>query len=67
MRSDLEVSPLQLRSIAPDRQPRLPLPGSEERWPEEVWEELPPEVQRDALHYLARLLIRWLSGLEYRR
>ncbi len=58
---NLEVSPLQIPSIAPIRQPRLPLPGSE-TWPEEVWDALPPEVQRVALHHLARLLIRWFSS-----
>jgi len=57
---------LQSPSITATRQPRLPLPGSEEAWLEEVWEALPADVQRNALHQLARLLIRWFAALERR-
>jgi hypothetical protein len=46
-------------SIAPIRQGRLLPPNPEEAWPEDVWEVLPAEVQRDVLHVLARLLIRF--------
>ena len=62
----LKVSPLPSPSIAVIRQPRLPLTGSEETWPEEVWESLPVQVQRDALHHLAQLLVRWFATLERR-
>ena len=48
-------------SIAPIRQPRLLPLSSDEAWPEDVWDVLPPEVQRDALQVLARLLIRWYA------
>jgi hypothetical protein len=48
-------------SIAPIRQPRLLPPSSDEAWPEDVWDVLPPEVQRDVLQVLARLLIRWYA------
>ena len=53
-------------SIAPIRQPRLLPPNSEEAWPDDVWDVLPPDVQRDVLHVLARLLIRWYAQLERR-
>ena len=58
---------MQSRSIQTTRQPRLPLPGSEETWLEEVWETLPPDVQRDALHQLARLLVSWFGAQERRQ
>jgi hypothetical protein len=29
-----------------------------------VWDVLPPEVQHDVLHMLARLLTRWFGDLE---
>jgi len=48
-------------SIAPIRQPRLLPPSSDEAWPEDVWDVLPPEVQRDVLQVLARMLIRWFA------
>ena len=64
---NLKVSPLPSPSIAVIRQPRLPIVGPEETWPEEVWEVLPPDVQREALHYLARLLIRWFAERERRQ
>jgi hypothetical protein len=51
-------------SIAPIRQPRLLPPNPDEAWPEDVWEILPTEVQRDVLHLLARLLIRWFAQTE---
>ncbi len=53
-------------SIAPIRQPRLLPPSSDEAWPEDVWDVLPPEVQRDVLQVLARLLIRWYALMERR-
>jgi len=53
-------------SIAPIRQPRLLPPTPDEAWPEDVWDVLPTDVQRDALHVLARLLIRWLAQVERR-
>jgi len=53
-------------SIAPIRQPRLLLPNPDEAWPEDVWDVLPPEVQRDVLHLLARLLTRWFVQVEQR-
>ena len=53
-------------SITPIRQPRLLPPDPDEAWPEDVWEVLPPEVQDDVLHVLARLLIRWYAQLERR-
>ena len=64
--SNLEVSPLPQSSIAPIRQPRLLPPNPDEAWPEDVWDVLPCEVQRDVLHVLARLLIRWLAQTERR-
>jgi hypothetical protein len=48
-------------SIAPIRQPRLLPPSSDEAWPEDVWDVLPSEVQRDVLQVLARLLNRWYA------
>jgi hypothetical protein len=48
------------------RQPRLLPPNPDEAWPEDVWDVLPTEVQRDVLHVLARLLIRWLAQMEPR-
>jgi len=51
-------------SIAPVRQPRLLPPNADEAWPEDVWDALPPEVQRDVLHILARLLTRWFGQVE---
>ena len=66
MRSNLEVSPLLEPSIAPIRQPRLLPPSTDEAWPEDVWDVLPPDVQRDVLHVLARLLTRWLGDAERR-
>lgn len=53
-------------SLAPVRQPRLLQPNPDEAWPEDVWDVLPAEVQRDALHVLARLLTRWLGDVEQR-
>jgi hypothetical protein len=53
-------------SIAPIRQPRLLAPNPDEAWPEDVWDVLPLEVQRDVLHVLARLLIRWHAQVERR-
>ena len=53
-------------SIAPVRQPRLLPPSPDEAWPEDVWDDLPAEVQRDVLHALARLLIRWFAQVERR-
>ena len=53
-------------SIAPVRQPRLLPPNADEAWPEDVWDALPPEVQHDVLHVVARLLTRWLGQLEQR-
>jgi hypothetical protein len=50
----------------PIRQPRLLPPTPDEAWPEDVWDVLPTEVQRDVLHVLARLLIRWLTQVEPR-
>src|SRR4051812_8026027 len=50
--------PLPQSSIAPTRQPRLLSPNPDEAWPQDVWEVLPPEVQGDVLHVLARLLGR---------
>jgi len=61
-----EVSPLPQSSIAPIRQPRLLPPNADEAWPDDVWDVLPPDVQRDALHVLARLLIRWYAQVERR-
>ena len=66
MRSNLEVSPLPQPSIAPIRQPRLLAPNPDEAWPEDVWDDLPTEVQRGVLHVLARLLIRWFAQAERR-
>ena len=66
MNINLEVSPLQLPSITATRQPRLPLPVSEDAWLEEVWEGLPADVQRNALRQLGRLLIRWFAAREER-
>jgi hypothetical protein len=60
------VSPLPQSSIAPVRQPRLLPPNPDEAWPEDVWDDLPAEVQRDVLHVLARLLIRWVAQTERR-
>ena len=62
--SNLEVSPLLQSSIAPIRQPRLLPPTHDDAWPEDVWDVLPIEVQRDVLHTLAHLLIRWLEQRE---
>lgn len=53
-------------SIAPIRQPRLLQPNADDAWPEDVWDVLPPEVQRDVLRLLARLLTRWFAELERR-
>ena len=53
-------------SIAPVRQPRLLPPNADEAWPEDVWGALPPEVQGDVLHILARLLTRWFGQVEQR-
>ena len=53
-------------SIAPIRQPRLLPPTPDQAWPEDVWDVLPPEVQRDVLQVLARLLIRWYALMERR-
>jgi hypothetical protein len=53
-------------SIAPVRQPRLLPPSPDEAWPEDVWDDLPAEVQRDVLRALARLLIRWFAQVERR-
>ena len=53
-------------SITPVRQPRLLPPNTDEAWPEDVWDGLPPEVQRDALHVLAHLLTRWFGDVERR-
>lgn len=64
MTINLEVSPLRVPSIAPIRQPRLLLPDADQAWPEEVWDALPAEVQREVLHQLARLLTRWFDALE---
>jgi hypothetical protein len=64
--SNLEVSPLPQSSIAPIRQPRLLPPTADEAWPEDVWDVLPADVQRDVLHVLARLLIRWFAQMEPR-
>ena len=64
--SNLEVSPLPQSSIAPIRQPRLLPPNPDEAWPEDVWDDLPTEVQRGVLHVLARLLIRWFAHTEGR-
>jgi hypothetical protein len=64
--SNLEVSPLPQSSITPISQPRLLPPIADEAWPEDVWDVLPPEVQRDVLHVLARLLIRWFAQMEPR-
>ncbi len=64
--SNLEVSPLPQSSIAPIRQPRLLPPNPDEAWPEDVWDVLPADVQRDVLHVLARLLIRWFAQTERR-
>jgi len=61
-----EVAHAQNQSIAPIRQPRLLPPTPDEAWPEDVWDTLPTELQRDALHVLARLLIRWCAQLERR-
>jgi hypothetical protein len=52
------------RSIAPIRQPRLLPSNPEEAWPEDGWDALPPDVQRDVLRQLARLLTRWYGELE---
>jgi hypothetical protein len=41
-------------------------PNADEAWPDDVWDVLPPDVQRDVLHVLARLLIRWYAQLERR-
>ena len=54
-------------SIAPIRQPRLLPPTADEAWPEDVWDVLPPEVQREVLHDLARLLIRLSAHMERRQ
>jgi hypothetical protein len=48
------------RSIAPIRQPRLLPPQPDDAWPEDVWDVLPPDVQRDVL----RLLARWFGAVE---
>jgi hypothetical protein len=61
MSNHLEVSPLQDTRIAPIRQPRLLLADAEEASPEDVWDALPAEVQREVLRQLARLLTRWLG------
>ncbi len=61
---NLEVSLLPAPSIAPIRQPRLLLPDPADTWPEEVWDALPPEIQRAVLQQLARLLTRWFSAEE---
>ena len=61
-----EVSPLPQSSIAPIRQPRLLPPTPDHAWPEDVWDDLPTEVQRGVLHVLARLLIRWFAQAERR-
>jgi hypothetical protein len=53
-------------SIVPIRQPRLLLPNRDAAWPEEVWDALPADVQREVLRHLARLLTRWLSAREGR-
>jgi hypothetical protein len=53
-------------SIVPVRQPRLLLPDRDAAWPEEVWDDLPREVQREVLCQLARLLTRWLGAREGR-
>jgi hypothetical protein len=53
-------------SIVPIRQPRLLLSNYDAAWPEEVWDALPAEVQREVLRQLARLLTRWLSAREGR-
>jgi hypothetical protein len=52
------------RSIAPIRQPRLLPPQPDDAWPEDVWDVLPPDVQRDVLRLLARLLTRWFGAVE---
>jgi hypothetical protein len=66
MTNHLEVSPLQESRIAPIRQPRLLIADTQEAWPEDIWDALPPDVQREVLRHLARLLTRWL-GLEKRQ
>lgn len=48
-------------TIAPDRQLRLILPGSQ-ACAEEIWDSLPEDVRMDILTRLARLLGRWLEG-----
>ena len=58
------MSPLPQPSITPIRQPRLLPHNADEAWPEDVWDVLPPEVQRDVLHVLARLLTRWFDQVE---
>jgi hypothetical protein len=62
--TNLEVSPLLERSIAPIRQPRLLPPSPDDAWPEDVWDVLPPDVQRDVLRLLAQLLTRWFDAAE---
>ena len=51
--------------INPVRQLRLSLPESESVWPDEVWDELPDAVRREALRRLAELLRRWLASAEH--
>lgn len=45
-------------TIAPVHQLRLVLSETEGIWPEEVWDTLPEDVQREVLARLARLLNR---------
>jgi hypothetical protein len=66
MSTILEVRPLPTPSIVPIRQPRLLLSDPNEAWPEEVWDALPTDVQREVLRQLARLLTRWLNAREDR-
>ena len=61
MTKHLEVSPLQETRIAPIRQPRLLLADADEAWPEDIWDALPADVQREVLRQLARVLTRWLG------
>ncbi len=49
-------------TIAPDRQLRLLLPGTDGGDRDEIWDSLPEEVRQDILTRLARLLGRWLEG-----
>jgi hypothetical protein len=67
MRSILEVNAVPEPSIVPIRQPRLLLPNRYAAWPEEAWDDLHAEVQREVLRQLARLLTRWLSAKQERR